>query len=230
VWDAELAAAEVRRCADKGTKALCWVEDTAVLGLPSYHTDAWDPLWAAVQEVDIPICMHIGSGGASTTNFAAMSTPMVEIAVAFTQAARCCINMACSPVLRKFPNLKMVWSEGGIGWLPAALERADRQWDRHRAWQHMDDVLPSELVKRNMWFCMIEEPWGLTTRDFYGSDRVLWESDYPHADTPWPNTQAACKELFEGVPDDVVQAITHGNSEALFDFPLTVPDDAHVGV
>src|SRR5262249_34560656 len=121
VWDAKLAAAEVLRCAGKGSKALCWVEDTAVLGLPRYHTDAWDAPWSAVQEVDIPICMHIGSGGASTTNFAAMSTPMVEIAVAFTQAARCCINMACSPVLRKFPDLKMVWSEGGIGWLPAAL-------------------------------------------------------------------------------------------------------------
>ncbi|HVV29980.1 MAG TPA: amidohydrolase family protein, partial [Mycobacteriales bacterium] len=68
---------------------------------------------------------------------------------------------------------------------------------------------------------MIEEPWGLTTRDFNGVDNILWESDYPHADTPFPNTQAACKDLFEDVPEDVITKITHANAEKLFKFPLS---------
>jgi hypothetical protein len=122
-----------------------------------------------------------------------------------------------------FPAIKLVWSEGGIGWITAAIERADRQWHRHQYWTHVADadVLPSEVAKRNMWFCMIDEPLGLQYRHDFAVDHIVWKCDYPHADTPFPNTQAVCKELFAGVPDDEVEAITHSNAEALFDFPLS---------
>ena len=149
-------------------------------------------------ESGTPVCMHVGSAGSSTLDPG--TTPIVEIAASFTHTGRASVNVMCSPVPRNFPEIKLVWSEGGIGWLPAALERADRQWERHSYWSHLDETLPSVIAKRNMWFCMIEEPWGLTTRHFYGTDRILFESDYPHADTPWPHTQAAGKELFADVP------------------------------
>ena len=73
---------------------------------------------------------------------------------------------------------------------------------RHQYWTHVPnaEVLPSEVARRNMWFCMIEEPIGLKYRYDFGVDHILWESDYPHADTPFPNTQAACRELFDGDP------------------------------
>lgn len=116
-----------------------------------------------------------------------------------------------------------MWSEGGIGWITAAIERADRQWDRHKYWNHIDDddVLPSTVAKRNMWFCMIEEPLGLQYRHDFAVDHIVWESDYPHADTPFPNTQTACKALFAGIPDDETAAITHRNAEQLFGFQLS---------
>ena len=165
--------------------------------------------------------MHIG-GALPQVTLDGM-VPMVEIAAAFAHAARSAVNMMVSPLPRKFPNIKLVWSEGGIGWITAAIERADRQWDRHQYWTHIEnaDVLPSEVAKRNMWFCMIEEPVGLKYRYDFRIDHILWESDYPHADTPFPYTQAACKELFEGVPADEVEMITHANAEALFKFPLS---------
>jgi predicted TIM-barrel fold metal-dependent hydrolase len=131
--------------------------------------------------------------------------------------------MMVSPIPRRYPDVKLVWSEGGIGWIPAAIERADRQWERHQYWTHVEDpdVLPSVVARRNMWFCMIEEPIGLKYRHDYGVDRILWESDFPHADTTFPDTQAACAALFRGVPNDEVEAMTHLNAEALFDFPLS---------
>ncbi len=221
VWDVGLAVAETERMLDKGVKALCWMEDPANLGLPGYHTEYWYPLMALCEQAGLPICMHIG--GASPRVTLEGLVPMVEIAAAFTHAARAAVNMMVSPIPRRFPDIKLVWSEGGIGWITAALERADRQWDRHKYWTHIpdSDVLPSEVARRNMWFCMIEEPIGLSYRHDFGVDRILWESDYPHADTPFPNTQAACKELFDGVPDDEVAAITHGNAERLFGFDLS---------
>ncbi len=221
VWDVDLAVAETKRMLDKGIKALCWMEDPANLGLPGYHTDYWYPLMALCEEASLPICMHIG--GAQPRVTLEGLVPMVEIAAAFTHAARSAVNLMVSPIPRQFPDIKLVWSEGGIGWITAALERADRQWDRHKYWNHIpdSDVLPSEVARRNMWFCMIEEPIGLSYRHDFTVDRILWESDYPHADTPFPYTQAACKELFADVPDDEVAAITHGNAERLFGFNLS---------
>ena len=218
-WDADLAAAEIRRCLDRGAKALCWIEDPANIGLPGYHTDYWDPMWDVCQEAELPVCMHIGSASASVSLEGLI--PIVQIAAAFAGAAHSSVNMMCSPIPRKFPGLKFVWSEGGIGWIPAAIERADRQWLRHKAWTHLDDTLPGEIALRNMWFCMIEEPVGLSYRHDFSVDRILWESDYPHADTPWPHTQQAVSELFAGVPDDEMLKITRSNAEELFKFPLS---------
>jgi predicted TIM-barrel fold metal-dependent hydrolase len=221
VWDVTLAVAETERALAQGTKALCWMEDPANLGLPGYHTDYWDPLFALCEQARLPVCMHIG--GAMPAVSLEGRVPMVEIAAAFSQAARSSVNMMVSPIPRKFPNIKLVWSEGGIGWITAAIERADRQWERHKHWTQIPygDVLPSEVAKRNMWFCMIEEPLGLQYRHHFAVDHIVWESDYPHADTPFPNTQAACKALFERVPQEEIDMITHQNAEALFGFQIS---------
>ena len=224
VWDAALAAAETARCIEKGSKALCWMEDPGNIGYPGYHTNYWDPLFALCQDAGIPVCMHIGGALPQVTLDGKI--PMVEIAAAFTHAARAATNMMVSPIPRKFPAIKLVWSEGGIGWITAAIERADRQWERHQYWTHVPDadVLPSQVARRNMWFCMIEEPVGLSYRHDFTVDHIVCESDYPHSDTTFPSTQNALKGLFEGVPADEVEKMTHRNAERLFDFPLTVPE------
>src|SRR2546423_3960995 len=221
VWDVDLAVAETTRCLERGAKALCWMEDPANIDLPGYHTDYWEPLFALAQEAELPVCMHIG--GALPQVTLEGKVPMVEIAAAFAHAARSSVNMMCSHIPRKYPGVKLVWSEGGIGWITAAIERADRQWERHQYWTHVPyaDVLPSAVAKRNMWFCMIEEPVGLKYRHDFRVDHILWESDYPHADTPFPNTQSSVKEQFEGVPSDEFEQMTHLNAEELFGFPLS---------
>ncbi len=223
LWDPKLAAAEIRRCVEKGARAISMVENPAPLGLPSFHTDHWDPIWEACVEADIPICMHIASSGKSTV-LTTEEPGIVEIAAAFTRAAHSSVNMMLSPIPRKFPDIKMVWSEGGVGWIPAALERADRQFDRHRYWSRdADDLRPSDVCRRNMWFCMIEEPIGLKYRSDIGVDKILWESDYPHADTTFPLTQEGAKIVFDGVPDDEVEQITHKNASALFKWDFVAP-------
>ena len=200
VWDVDLAVAETTRCLAKGHQG-------AVLdggpGEPRATRLSRRLLGTAVRPVPggraADLHAHRRSASAGDPRG---QVPMVEIAAAFAHAARSCGEHDGQPDPRKFPNIKLVWSEGGIGWITAAIERADRQWDRHQYWTHIEnaEVLPSEVAERNMWFCMIEEPVGLKYRHDFTVDHILWESDYPHADTPFPYTQAACKELFEGVP------------------------------
>ena len=125
-----------------------------------------------------------------------------------------------SPVPNKFPNVKIIFSEGGIGWVPAAMERADRQYLRHREWSGLDQKMPSQVFRENFWYCMIEEPVGIKYRHDIGVDRILWECDYPHVDSPWPDSQAGVEEILGPLPDDERDAITHGNAEKLFQWEM----------
>ena len=229
MWDAELAAAEVRRCAAKGAKALCFTENPVPDGLPGFYGDDWDPIWNAVTEAEMPVCMHIGSSG-----FIPMPDPKAglgsAIVLANVGAMMSLVNMVLSPVCHKFPTIQIAYSEAGVGWIPAILERTDRQVERQR-WAGLDrGMKPSDIFRRNMYACMIEEPIGLTYYNDIGVDRILTETDYPHSDSTYPHTQKSCAEVYAGIPDDVVEAITHGNAERLFRWTmadeslLTSPD------
>jgi predicted TIM-barrel fold metal-dependent hydrolase len=231
VWDPTLAAAEIERCVAKGAKALCFTENPVVDGLPSFHDPDghWDPIFAVCQAADLPVCMHIGSSGyMPMIDPSAPFTTTISAATASGQLAM--TNMLLSPIPQRFPEIKLVWSEAGIGWVPALLERADRQVERHSGWAGELGFRPSDIFRRNMWCCMVEEPIGLTLYELIGVDRILAETDYPHADTPYPHTQKAYAEVFAGLPADVVEAVSHGNAESLFGWEmadaslLTSPD------
>jgi predicted TIM-barrel fold metal-dependent hydrolase len=131
-----------------------------------------------------------------------------------------------SPVPRKFPDIKLVFAEGGIGWIPAALERADRAWARHGFTTNRPHPWPSEVFHRNVFVCMIEEPVALDYRHLIGTDNILVEVDYPHVDTSYPQTQAVFDRLFAGLPDDEVQRMTSGNAERLFGWAMAEPGSA----
>jgi predicted TIM-barrel fold metal-dependent hydrolase len=217
LWDPVLAAEEIRRCAELGARALSFPENTVPLGLPSYWTDHWDPVWQACQDHDVVLCLHIGTSG--TTPHPSPEAPEVlTYSMLQVGSIMSSLNLMMSPVCRRYPGLKFVFSEGGIGWLPNALERADRMWMRHQVYNGLDDVLPSEIFRRNMYLCMIEEPVCLRYRDDIGVDRIMWECDYPHTDTTWPDSQSTTAEVLKAaeVSDDEADLITHGNAERVF--------------
>jgi predicted TIM-barrel fold metal-dependent hydrolase len=225
LWDPALAADEIRRTAALGARALSFPENGVPLGLPSYWTDHWDPVWRACEETGLVLCLHIGTSGSvpdpSPGAPSALGFSLLQVGSMMSS-----VNLMMSPVCRRFPGLRFVFSEGGIGWLPNALERADRMWLRHRSYNHFDDVLPSAIFRQNMFLCMIEEPVCLKYRADIGVERILWECDYPHTDTTWPDSQESAAAVFAaaGVPDDEVALISHGNAERVFDWEMAAPD------
>jgi predicted TIM-barrel fold metal-dependent hydrolase len=228
LWDVELAVQELERCLELGVRALCIPEEVSNLGLPSYFSGYYDRLFAVCQEADLPICMHIGSSGWQPFK-PAEAPSSLSIAISFVATQTHAVGMMYGNVCRKFPDIKIVYSEGGVGWVPAAVERADRMYKRHRSWDgdiDAADLLPSEICKRNMWFCMIDEEFGLSVRDLIGIDRIFWECDYPHSSCIWPGTQKLVDDLFVGVPDDEFRMITYENAERIFKWqaPDPTPD------
>ena len=219
LWDTELMPAEIRRCAERGVRAVSFPDNPANLGLPSFHSQHWDPVWRAVTETDMVVCMHIGSGG--KMHMTSEDAPFtVGIALATVNAESTCTDILLSGIPDRFPTIKFALSEGGIGWVPFALERADRVWARHRYWAGHDDVPPSQRFRDNIWVCFIEESSGIEQRHRIGVDKIMWECDYPHADTPWPESQAAVTASLDGVPEDEANMMTHGNAAALFRWEL----------
>jgi predicted TIM-barrel fold metal-dependent hydrolase len=224
LWDPELGAREIRRCAALGARALSFPENTVPLGMPSYWTEHWDPVWQACQDHDVALCLHIGTSG--TTPHPSPEAPeMLTFSMLQVGSIMSSLNLMMSPVCRKFPDLKFVFSEGGIGWLPNTLERADRMWRRHQVYSGLDDVLPSDIFRRNMYLCMIEEPVCLKYRYDIGVDKIMWECDYPHTDTTWPDSQSTTAEVLRAaaVPDHEADMITHGNAERVFRWTMATP-------
>jgi len=224
LWDVRLAAAEVERCAALGAKAVSFVENPAPLGLPSFHTDAWDPVFAAAQDADLPLCMHFGSSGQAPKTADDAPFP-VSIALFGCNSMYTTADLLFSPVFHKFPRLKVALSEGGIGWVPYMLERIDYTWDRHRYYSDVDQTTrPSDLFHTHVWGCFIDDVAGVKNRYDIGVDRITWECDYPHSDSNWPNSRRRVAEMLADVPDEEVHRIVELNARELlcFDADLAV--------
>jgi predicted TIM-barrel fold metal-dependent hydrolase len=216
VWDVDLCVAELKRTVAKGAKAVSFIESPTPLELPSFHTNYWDPFFSAAEDADIPLMMHFGTSG--TRPYTAPDAPEATfIALMGLNSMQTMINMCFSPVFHNHPNLKIVLAEGGIGWMPWMLERADMTWERQRFWQPINqEIPPSELFRRHIWGCFIVDKTGVGLRHDIGIDKILWECDFPHSDSMWPNSRKILADAVRNVPDDEVHAIAELNARELF--------------
>ncbi len=137
LWDVEAAVEETKRCLDRGVRAVCVPEEVSVLGLPSYFSGYYDPFLALCEEAELPLCMHIQSSGWQPFRYPE-APPTLGIAISFVATQTHAVGMMYGNVCRKFPNIKIVYSEGGIGWV-RCRRRAGRSHvpaPRLLGWQH----------------------------------------------------------------------------------------------
>jgi predicted TIM-barrel fold metal-dependent hydrolase len=221
LWDPDLAAAEVRRLADKGVHSLTFTENPATLGYPSFHSEHWDPLWRALCDTDTVLSIHLGSSGQL-----AVTAPDAPIDVMITlQPMNICqaaADLLWSRVLKQFPDIRIALSEGGSGWIPYFIDRLDRTYEMHHLWTGHDfgGELPSDVFRRHFLTCFINDPVGLRLRDDIGIDNIAWECDYPHSDSSWPNAPDELVEVARryDVPRADLDKITHANAMTWFSY------------
>jgi predicted TIM-barrel fold metal-dependent hydrolase len=236
MWDIDLAVQEVHRLGSKGCRSISFLETPHVQGFPSFLSGHWDPMIQAIIEENMVLSLHIGAG------FDVIQKPK-EAPVDHLMVLACQISaitaqdLLFGPTLRKFPDLKVALSEGGIGWIPFYLDRIDRHF-QNQEWLHGADDFggkqPSEVFRQHFLACYITDPSGLLLRDRIGLDIIAWECDYPHTDTTWPESpEFAWKELQDaGCAEDEIDKITWQNACRFFDwdpFKHTAKDDATVG-
>jgi predicted TIM-barrel fold metal-dependent hydrolase len=226
LMDPVVAAEEVRRNASRGFKALSFPENPFNLGLPSVHTTHWDPLLEACEETSTVLCLHTGSAAWSASR--SPEAPLEESTTLFpVNGVVATAEWLWARIPLRFPQLNIALSEGGIGWVPMLLDRLDYVMAHSGiggagVWH--GDLTPTEAVQRNFWFCSIDDPTTLQVRERIGVGHIMVESDYPHADSSWPDTQALLARRFEGLPAADIAAMTHGNAAQLFRHPLPSAD------
>jgi predicted TIM-barrel fold metal-dependent hydrolase len=225
IWsDPQLAAAEVRKNAARGFKAISFSEGPHLLGYPSLHTGYWDPLMAACEETGTVVCLHVGSSGTSPTT--APDAPSDATgALFFAYAMYAAVDWLFSKIPVRFPNLRICMSEGGIGWVAGLLDRFEHM-DKYSAmygtWEGIE-MSPAEVFKRNFWFCAIDDPSSFLQTKVIGAENIMVESDYPHADCTWPHTQEKLHAQIGKLPKAARDQITWRNASKLFD--LHVPKE-----
>jgi predicted TIM-barrel fold metal-dependent hydrolase len=220
LWDVAACAAEVRRTASLGARAVSFPENPAPLGLPSVFDHSWDPMWEAVDESQLVICTHIGSSGSPpkpSDDAPLTATSMLMPVSSWTTL----VTFLLSHVFVDFPNVKLALSEGGLGWIPAALERADYAWEqrRHSRNDLHKDIRPSDMYRGHIYGCLLDDTVGILTRHLIGVDHIMFESDYPHSDSKWPASRAYAEKVLVDVPDDEAHRMIELNARDLFRFP-----------
>ena len=219
LWDADLAAAELRRVAAKGCRALTFSENPSLLGLPSFHNPYWDPVWRAASDEGVVISIHLGSSGQVPT-----TSPDAPVDVGITlmpmNVCQAAADIVWSRVPRQFPEIRFALSEGSTGWIPYFLDRIDRAYELHRAWTGQDfgDETPSVVFRRHFLTCFIVDPVGVLLREHIGIDNVAWECDFPHADSLWPHSPEEFAEVTAGIPDAHVAKMSYENACRWYSF------------
>ncbi len=223
MWDPELSAAEVRRVAALGVHAICFSEIPTHLGLPSIHTGSWDPLFAVCNDLGVTLNMHIGSS--SKMPIASPDAPPgVAGVLQFNNSMASFADWLYSGVLVRYPRLKLAYSEGQIGWIPYALERADTIWAHHDSWIKAKDRIPeppSSYYYGRIFGCFTSDAHGLDNLAAVGEDNICFETDYPHTDTSWPDTVPFVEQFASKCTEQQLYKILRGNAIRMLELDRT---------
>jgi predicted TIM-barrel fold metal-dependent hydrolase len=213
------AAAEIRRNAARGFTSVTLPERPHAIGLPSLWDRAhWDPIIRACVDTDTVISLHVGSSGGYPSPPGA---PSLQIgATMFGQLSlAACSEWLWSAYPKDYPTLKIAMSEGGIGWVPMLIDRLDNIIDRSGyglGW----DVRPADVLRRNFWFCTLDDPSTISLRHVIGVENIMVETDYPHGDGTWPNTQSVIEKYWGDIPNDELRMMCSENASKLYRCPL----------
>ena len=213
------AAAEIRRNAARGFTSVTLPERPHAIGLPSLWDRAhWEPIVRACVETDTVISLHVGSSGGHPIPDGA---PGLQLgATLFGQLSLgACAEWLWSGWAVDFPAVKIAMSEGGIGWVAMLIDRLDNIVDRSGyglGW----DIRPSDVLRRNFWFCTLDDPSTIETRHAIGVDNIMVEVDYPHGDSTWPDTQSVIERAWGHLPSAELRAMCCENAASLYRHPL----------
>ena len=218
--DMEIAVAEIHRNAARGVKSVTFSENPEKIGMPSLYSGYWEPFFKACEETGTVINLHVGSSS-QISKPSTDSPEEASLALFGANSMLASIDWLYAQIPVRYPNLKIVFSESGIGFLPMLLDRLVhiqmyREYELLQFSWTDKDLAPVDVFRRNFWFSTFWDPIAFSVIDKIGANRVLLEVDYPHPDSIWPNVQGRCDQQLNGLAQSTIDAVTFGNASELF--------------
>jgi predicted TIM-barrel fold metal-dependent hydrolase len=220
LFDIPYAVSEVHRVAAAGAKCIQLPSFPCEYGLPDVYDARYDPLWSAISETGLTVLNHIEIRKQYWDIFRRDPTPQRGIftAAPATSMAEVIAFWILTGTLARFPKLKVILVEPGLGWIPWWMDFLDQRMKLHYEFPGLD-MLPSEYFKAQMGITFMDEPMGLKAcYDAFGPDNLYWSTDFPHPATCWPNSQRQVKSQFAkaGIPEADRRKIVYDNSIRTF--------------
>lgn len=185
----------------------------------SYAHSEYNPMWGALQDIGLPVATHsgTGTGEAIFAKMARLGTGLGVTDNKVLQPMRAMADLIWGAVPQRYPKLRFVIVEGGVGWVASLLGFMDHWWNDHRLWMEPKlDEAPSTYFKRQFWATFEDDRAGILTRELVGVDRLMWGSDYPHTEGTFPYSQEQIMRDFMGVPEAEVYQMVTGNAAQLY--------------
>jgi predicted TIM-barrel fold metal-dependent hydrolase len=201
----EAARAELARVAELGHRGA--ILDLLVSDEPAFE-ESWEDFWVTANEVALPISFHLGKGMHSIKVKPGSWRMPAAVAVSPMQLDEMLTGMIFSGLLERYPNVRVVFGEAGLGWVPYLLDRLDHEHHKYRDLVH-DVVLPRtprEYFHRQVFLTYEDDDLGIELLPHIGAGNVLWASDYPHGDSTWPHSLDAIAASGLGRLDDASRA------------------------
>jgi uncharacterized protein len=218
----DVTVAEVQRAVHKGHRGIVMLVEPSqnLEGLKHFNDPYWDPLWAACQDLDVPIHWH-ASGGLRLTmprwsGYSRNQEQAVGPSGGFSVQAQFIPNLIFSGVLDRYPRSKWVCAETGLGWVNYILDGCDHEWERRHLWTEGILTRPSELFRRQIYVDFWYEEAGIRQRHHIGIENIMWESDYPHSTSTYPESWEFVKRTLAGVPEDEQKLLRYGNAMRVY--------------
>ena len=218
----EVTLAEVVRAANKGHRGITMLAEPSqtLSGLRHFNDPYWDPLWDLCQEMEIPIHWHAGAGTdifmERWKGYTANQSQAMGPSGNFCAPAQYIPNLIFSGIMDRYPRLKWVCAETGLGWVNYLLEGCDHEWERRHLWTEGIVTRPSELFWRQIYVDFWYEKAGVQQRHLIGVSNIMWESDYPHSTSTYPESWSFVEGTVEGVPRHERDQMLYGNALKLY--------------
>jgi uncharacterized protein len=228
-WDIDRTVEEIKRIAGLGLHGVITNADPQNQGMPDLSERFWDPMWQELQEHELPMNFHCGASATQRTYNGGSPWPSMDpnsklaVGSAMLQMAnaRLVANMILSGLCERFPRLKIVSVESGIGWLPFMLEALDYHADENAA-HHGLSLLPSEYFKRQMYACFWFEngPTLIDSIERIGVDNCMFETDFPHPTCLFPEPLRKAIPTFKAVDDSFRRKVFSENAAHVYNIDL----------
>jgi predicted TIM-barrel fold metal-dependent hydrolase len=210
--DVNEAVRELQRIAKKGIRGA--MINAAPPGETPYSDPHFDPVWAAAQDLGLPMSLHILTGKQNIRLGKGRVASNMSI---IHEVQNSLIDLIYNGVLERFPRLKLVSAENDIGWIAHYLYRFDISYETLR---YVDPtpitMKPSEYFKRQVYATFQDDRPGVMTYEFIGENNLMWASDFPHRASTWPRSRQVIEENFAGIPAAVKRKITYENVHRLY--------------